>query len=81
VIEKRLDSLAARLGDHEYLEDDRFTAGDLMMTTVLRILRHTELVASRPRLDSYQRRCEARQAFQKALADQLAPFAEAAPAV
>jgi glutathione S-transferase len=76
-LEKRLDALSARLGEGDYLEDGRFTAGDLMMTTVLRILRHTELVASRPLLDAYQHRCEARPAFQKALADQLAPFAEA----
>ncbi len=78
-VEKRLDALAARLGGEEYLEDGRFTAGDLMMTTVLRILRHTELVASRPTLQAYQLRCEARPAFQKALADQLAPFSRNAP--
>ena len=78
-VEKRLDALAGRLGDKEYLDDDRFTAGDLMMTTVLRILRHTDLVASRPALHAYQLRCEARPAFQKALADQVAPFAHNAP--
>ncbi len=77
--EKRLDALAARLGEKEYLEDGRFTAGDLMMTTVLRILRHTDLVAQRPNLHAYQGRCEARPAFQKALADQLAPFERNAP--
>jgi glutathione S-transferase len=49
------------------------------MTTVLRILRHTDLVAKYPPLESYVRRCEARPAFQKALADQLAPFVTHAP--
>jgi glutathione S-transferase len=78
-VEKRLDALTGRLGDKEYLDDDRFTAGDLMMTTVLRILRHTDLVTSRPALHAYQLRCEARPAFQKALADQIAPFAQNAP--
>lgn len=78
-VERRLDALAARLGDREYLDDDRFTAGDLMMTTVLRILRHTDFVASRPTVQAYQLRCEARPAFQKALADQLAPFSRNAP--
>lgn len=78
-VEKRLDALAARLGDKEYLDDSRFTAGDLMMTTVLRILRHTDLVAARPALHAYQLRCEARPAFKKALADQIAPFAKNAP--
>lgn len=72
---KRLDELAAWLGEREYLED-RFTAGDLMMTTVLRILRNTPLLADRPALQAYQARCEARPAFRKALADQLRPFAE-----
>ena len=61
------------LGDRDYLED-RFTAGDLLMTTVLRMLRHTEIVSARPALKAYQERCEARPAFQKALADHLKPF-------
>jgi glutathione S-transferase len=78
-VEKRLDALTKRLGNKQYLDDDRFTAGDLMMTTVLRILRHTDLVAARPALHAYQLRCEARPAFQKALADQVAPFAHNVP--
>jgi glutathione S-transferase len=43
------------------------------MATVLRILRHTELVAE-ARLAAYLARCEARPAFQRALAAQMAPF-------
>jgi len=54
--------------------EDRFTAADLLMTTVLRILRHTDLVAQMPVLEAYRLRCEARPAFQKALADQMAAF-------
>jgi glutathione S-transferase len=77
--EKRLDSLVARLGGNGYLDGSAFTAGDLMMTTVLRVLRHTDLVERRPALHAYQQRCESRPAFQKALADQLAPFARNAP--
>ena len=57
------------LGDRDYLEG-RFTAGDLMMTAVLRILRHTDLVADEPKLKAYQHRCQARPAFQRALRDQ-----------
>jgi len=53
---------------------NRFTAGDLLMTTVLRILRHTKLLAEVPVLDAYRLRCEERPAFRKALADQLAAF-------
>lgn len=52
-------------------------SADLMMATVLRILRHTDLVTSHPTLAPYLARCEARPAFKKALADQLASFTEA----
>ncbi len=72
-VQKRLAALEAWLGGRDYLED-RFTAGDLMMTTVLRMLRNTDIVAERPALSAYQQRCEARPAFRKALADQLKPF-------
>lgn len=77
---KRLGSLNTWLGDKDYLEG-RFTAGDLMMTTVLRILRDTDLLDEWPRLQAYQKRCEARPAFGKALSDQLRSFEnQAAPA-
>jgi len=72
-VQRRLTQLEDWLGGRDYLED-RFSAGDLLMSTVLRILRHTDIVASRPMLNAYQRRCEARAAFQKALADHLKPF-------
>ena len=78
-VKARLADLSRCLDGRPYLED-RFSAGDLMMTTVLRILRHTDLVGEIPALEAYRLRCEARPAFQKALADQLAPFAENAPA-
>jgi glutathione S-transferase len=78
LVEKKLDELAAWLDGRQWLED-RFTAGDLLMGSVLRILRHTDLVAARPTLEAYRLRCEARPAFQKALADQLAPFVKNAP--
>ncbi|HEY8053106.1 MAG: glutathione S-transferase family protein [Steroidobacterales bacterium] len=69
----RLSELTARLADQQYLEG-RFSAGDLVMTTVLRILRHTQLVEEYPALHAYQTRCEARPAFQLALAEQLGAF-------
>ena len=71
----RLTNLAAALGDREYLED-RFTAGDLLMTTVLRIPRTTDLVARFPVLSAYQARCEERPAFRRALAAQMAAFTD-----
>lgn len=75
----RLGALAEALGDREYL-CTRFTAADILMATVLRIARHTELVADQPVLAAYQARCERRPAFAKALDDQLAAFARHAPA-
>jgi glutathione S-transferase len=72
-VRERLVRVAAWLGERDYLED-RFTAGDLMMTTMLRILRHTKLVGEFPNLVAYQARCEARPAFQRALAAQMAGF-------
>ena len=77
--QSRLDGIAASLAGRDYLEGE-FTAGDLLMVTVLRILRHTDLVKNMPVLAAYQARCEARPAFQRALAAQLAPFEKYAPA-
>jgi len=76
-VRKRLAELAAALGEGPFLDGPRFTAGDLMMATVLRILRHTELVAETG-LGDYLARCEARPAFQRALAGQMADFTPAA---
>jgi glutathione S-transferase len=72
-VKLRLRELAEKLGDREYL-DGQFTAGDLMMTTVLRILRDTDLVEREPSLDAYKKRCEARPAFQRALNAQMDAF-------
>lgn len=69
----RLAALSDWLGDREHLEG-RFTAGDLLMTTVLRMLRHTDLVAQTPNLEAYRLRCEARPAFGRALGAQMAAF-------
>jgi glutathione S-transferase len=72
-VQKRLAALEDWLGGRDYLEE-RFMAGDLLMTTVLRLLRHTDIVSARPALKAYQERCEARPAFRKAMADHLRPF-------
>jgi glutathione S-transferase len=78
MVQKRVADLAEWLRGREWLED-RFTVGDLMMATVLRIARHTDLVTSHPTVGPYLRRCESRPAFQKALADQLASFRASEP--
>ena len=72
----RLKCLADNLGDKPYLDGDRFTAGDLMMTTVLRIL--PELTNQEPRLTAYVERCTSRPAFKRALDAQLSDFKAAA---
>lgn len=76
-VRAKLATLSAQLADRDYLERE-FTAGDLMMVTVLRNLRHTPLIADDPVLRAYQARGEARPAFQRALAAQLEPFEPAA---
>jgi glutathione S-transferase len=75
-IRRRLAGLAKALADKPYLDGDRFTAGDLMMATVLRILDHTDLVAEHANLADFKARCEARPAFKRALTAQLSDFEE-----
>ena len=75
----KLRRISDWLGDKEWLEGDRFTIGDLMMVTVLRLLRHTDIVSEFPNLESFVKRGEARPAFGRALDDQLATFREHQP--
>jgi glutathione S-transferase len=78
-VKLKLKRVSEWLGDKQCLEGDRFTIGDLLMVTVLRFLRHTELVAGFPNLAAYVQRGEARPAFQRALADQLAAYKQHEP--
>jgi len=78
-VDVRLRSLSKWMEGREYLEET-FGAGDLMMVTVLRLLRHTDILSKQhPLLEAHRLRCEARPAFKKALAAQMAPFAKYAP--
>src|SRR5205814_2172514 len=77
-VKLKLKRVSDWLGDKEWLED-RFTIGDLVITTTLRFLRHTDLVAQIPNLGAYLKRAEARPAFKQALSDQLAAFAANQP--
>ena len=69
-VNRRLGDLAKALGDDEWLTG-RFTIADIMMVTVLRQLRHTDIVAGFPTLAAYQARGESRPAFRRAIADQV----------
>ena len=73
---RRLSALSKALGDKPYLDGERFTAGDLMMAAVLRIL--PELTKDDERLAAYVQRCTARPAFKRALDAQLGDFLQAA---
>jgi glutathione S-transferase len=64
------------LGDKQFLDGERFTVGDLMMTCTLRTLNYTDIVAGYKTLAAYVERCTARPAFKRALEAQLADFRE-----
>jgi glutathione S-transferase len=66
-----LDQLIARLGDAEWL-DGAFSAGDLLMVSVLLRLKPSGLLNEFPKLAAYVARGEARPAYQRAFAAQLA---------
>ena len=72
-IRKRLADLSRRLGDADWL-DGAFSAGDLLMVTVLRRLNGSGILEEYPNLSAYIARAEARPAYQRAFADQLAVF-------
>ena len=69
----RLGELSSRLGRADWL-DDAFSAGDLLMVTVLRRLNGSGLLENYPNLSAYVARGEARPAYKRAFDDQLAVF-------
>lgn len=70
-IRSRLNELAARLGDGEWL-DGKFSAGDLLMVQVLRRLGSSGILGEYPNLSAYIARAQARPAYKRAFAAQLA---------
>src|SRR6185437_1488809 len=70
-IRTRLGALSRRLGDADWL-DGGFSVGDLQMVTVLRRLGSSGLLEEYPNLAAYVARAQARPAFQRAFAAQLA---------
>jgi glutathione S-transferase len=75
----RLDPLSARLGDAEWLEG-AFSAGDLMMVSVLIRLKSSGILDEYPNLAAYVARAEARPAYQRAFDAQRAAYAASRPA-
>jgi glutathione S-transferase len=75
-IRDRLKQLSGHLGDSDWL-DGAFSAGDLMMVSVLVRLKSSGLLTEYPNLAAYVARGEARPAYQRAFAAQLAAFVAA----
>jgi glutathione S-transferase len=72
-VRNRLGQLSRRLGDADWL-DGAFSVGDLMMVSVLLRLRASGLLDENPNLSAYVARGEARPAYKRAFAAQLAVF-------
>jgi glutathione S-transferase len=72
-VRNRLDGLSSRLGDADWL-DEAFSAGDLLMVTVLRRLDGSGMLEQHSNLCAYVARGEARPAYKCAFEDQLAVF-------
>ena len=72
-VRNRLRQLSTYLGDREWL-DGQFSAGDLMMVSVLLRAKQSPLLDEFPNLAAYLSRGEARPAYQRAFAAQLAVF-------
>jgi glutathione S-transferase len=70
-VRDRLKQLSARLGDADWLDGD-FSAGDLMMVHVLQRLKPSGILEEYPNLSAYVARAEARPAYKRAFAAQLA---------
>lgn len=78
-LDSRLAPLEKRLADRDYLEE-RFSAGDIVMSTTLRELQNFGTLSRYPALTAYVERCTARPAFDRALEAQLKVFRENAAA-
>ena len=72
-VRTRLDELSAHLADDDWL-DGAFGAADLLMITVLRRAQAAGMTDDYPNLAAYIARAEARPAYQRAFAAQLAVF-------
>lgn len=77
-IATRLTEVARRLGDSEWLAGD-FSAGDLLMISVLRIIETDPLLTAHPNLVAYVKRGTDRPAFRRAIDAQMAGFTGSPP--
>ena len=64
-VEKRLAALELELAGRSYLLGDELGAADILMTSALRMLQHTDMLDAAPNVAAYKVRCEARPAWGK----------------
>ena len=72
--EERLKQLSAALGNRDWLVGDAFSVADLMMSSVLKVVDHTDLVEAHGNLVAWRDRCFRRPAYVQAFAEQCADF-------
>jgi glutathione S-transferase len=72
-VRDRLQQLSARLGSADWL-DGAFSAGDLVMVSVLLRLKPSGILGEYPNLAAYVARGEARPAYKRAFEAQLAVY-------
>ncbi len=70
-VEARLAVLEKELAGRKYILGDEFSAPDILLTHVLRLVQHTDLLRVVPHVAAYKERCEARPAWQKVIAAHL----------
>ena len=68
-VKTRLATLDKELSNRPYVLGGEFSAPDILMSTVLRIVQHTDLLDAAPNVESYRARCEARPAWRRVLAE------------
>src|SRR5262245_8788178 len=71
----RLATLDGLLAARKYVAGDAFSAPDILMTTVLRMLPHTDMLQAAPNVRAYKERCEARPAWRKVIEEHFARLA------
>jgi glutathione S-transferase len=69
LVKLRLATLEKEFAQRPYVLGREFSAPDILMSTVLRIVQHTDLLDAAPSVEAYRARCEARPAWRKVLAE------------
>lgn len=79
MIEMRLGQLDDALQGRDHLVGDEFTVADLMMSSVMKVIGHTDLLDRHPAVKAHRDRCFARPAYQEAIAEQCRDIAAHGP--